>query len=107
MGQNASFLEDPKEPLDEFYLALVTYVCTCIRASMQVLRHSAMYETAPAYMTDQPSYLNAAVLTRTDMPPLELLQVSLRSHDRDAVIGNMYTGTIHAQYSLNKRRDNE
>lgn len=40
---------------------------------MQVVRHSALYETVPAYVVDQPSFLNAACLARTHLPPLELL----------------------------------
>ncbi|EFJ44847.1 hypothetical protein VOLCADRAFT_94866, partial [Volvox carteri f. nagariensis] len=42
---------------------------------VQILRHSALFETAAAYVTDQPSFLNAAVLARTSLPPLELLRV--------------------------------
>ncbi|GIL72513.1 hypothetical protein Vretimale_4299 [Volvox reticuliferus] len=41
---------------------------------VQVLRHSALYETAAAYVTDQPSFLNAAVLARTHLSPGELLR---------------------------------
>ncbi len=40
---------------------------------LQVLRVSLLYETAPVHVLDQPSYLNAAVLARTDLPPLQLL----------------------------------
>lgn len=42
---------------------------------LSVLRHSALYETAAAYVTDQPAFLNAAVLARTHLPPRELLRV--------------------------------
>ncbi|GIL43483.1 hypothetical protein Vafri_947 [Volvox africanus] len=41
---------------------------------VQVLRHSGLYETAAAYVTDQPSFLNAAVLARTNLTPRELLR---------------------------------
>ncbi|GLI68762.1 hypothetical protein VaNZ11_013253, partial [Volvox africanus] len=41
---------------------------------VQVLRHSGLYETAAAYVTDQPSFLNAAVLARTNLAPGELLR---------------------------------
>jgi 2-amino-4-hydroxy-6-hydroxymethyldihydropteridine diphosphokinase/dihydropteroate synthase len=40
---------------------------------VEVLRVSLLYETAPAHVTDQPSFLNAAVLARTDLNPLQLL----------------------------------
>ena len=39
----------------------------------QVIRHSSLYETLPAYVTEQPSFLNAAVLARTQLQPLQLL----------------------------------
>ncbi|KAG2446165.1 hypothetical protein HXX76_000760 [Chlamydomonas incerta] len=42
---------------------------------LSVLRHSALYETAAAYVTDQPAFLNAAVLARTRLPPRELLRM--------------------------------
>lgn len=45
----------------------------CLRASSQVLRVSLLYETAPMYVTEQPPFLNAAVLGHTDLSPLQLL----------------------------------
>lgn len=35
---------------------------------------SAVYETAPLYVTDQPAFLNMAVRARTALPPRELLR---------------------------------
>lgn len=46
-----------------------TLLCT----RTQVVRTSNLYETAPAYVTDQPSFLNAALLVRTRLPPRTLL----------------------------------
>ena len=40
---------------------------------LQPLRVSLLYETAPAHVLDQPPFLNAALLGRTDLPPLNLL----------------------------------
>jgi 2-amino-4-hydroxy-6-hydroxymethyldihydropteridine diphosphokinase len=37
------------------------------------LRASSLYETAPRYLTDQPSFLNMAVAGTTELSPLELL----------------------------------
>lgn len=34
---------------------------------------SAVYETPAAYVTDQPAFLNAALIGTTSLPPLELL----------------------------------
>jgi 2-amino-4-hydroxy-6-hydroxymethyldihydropteridine diphosphokinase len=39
----------------------------------KVLRTSLLYETAPMHVTEQPAFINAAVLARTDLPPLQLL----------------------------------
>lgn len=39
----------------------------------QVVRSSCLYETSAAYVTDQPSFLNAAVLARTHLSPRDLL----------------------------------
>lgn len=40
----------------------------------QVCQLSRLYESAPAYVTDQPPFLNAAALVVTALPPLELLR---------------------------------
>lgn len=40
----------------------------------QVRQLSRLYESAPAYVTDQPPFLNAAALVETALPPLELLR---------------------------------
>ena len=40
---------------------------------LQVLRHSRLYESAAAYVTDQPAFLNAAIAVHTNLAPKELL----------------------------------
>ena len=40
---------------------------------MQVARQSRLYESAPAYVTDQPRFVNAALAVETALPPKELL----------------------------------
>lgn len=40
----------------------------------QVRRLSRLYESAPAYVTDQPPFLNAAAVVETALPPLDLLR---------------------------------
>lgn len=42
--------------------------------AVQVVRTSAVYETAPMYVTDQPAFLNMVVEGRTTLPPWELLR---------------------------------
>lgn len=39
----------------------------------QVLRQSRLYESAPAYVTDQPRFVNGALAALTSLQPLELL----------------------------------
>jgi 2-amino-4-hydroxy-6-hydroxymethyldihydropteridine diphosphokinase/dihydropteroate synthase len=41
--------------------------------TLKVLRHSSLYETTAAYVANQPSYLNAALLAKTNLEPDELL----------------------------------
>ena len=45
---------------------------------------SRLYESAPAYVTEQPAFLNAALLALTPLSPLELLAalkaVEVRPH---------------------------
>jgi 2-amino-4-hydroxy-6-hydroxymethyldihydropteridine diphosphokinase/dihydropteroate synthase len=56
-------------------------------AGVVVQRHSCLYETAPAYVTDQPAFLNAAMVVRVDDPataadPVKLLDI-LKRVERD------------------------
>ena len=44
-------------------------------AMTRVLRWSCLYESSPRYMTDQPAFLNAAVLLETTLPPSVLLSL--------------------------------
>jgi GTP cyclohydrolase-4 len=44
-----------------------------LRAEVQIERISAVYETEPAYVTDQPRFLNLALRGYTDRDPAELL----------------------------------
>ena len=44
---------------------------------MRVLRSSALYETEPVEMTDQPWFLNCVVEAETDLPPPELMEALL------------------------------
>jgi hypothetical protein len=42
-------------------------------SGIQVIRHACLYESAPAYVTDQPVFLNSAVAARTKLDPHALL----------------------------------
>lgn len=39
----------------------------------QVVRQSRLYESAPAYVTDQPRFVNGALAALTPLQPLALL----------------------------------
>ncbi len=45
---------------------------------VQIVRSSSIYETAPWGYTDQPSFLNCAVEIRTELTPVELLELAKR-----------------------------
>ncbi|KAL6007732.1 hypothetical protein ACLOJK_033233 [Asimina triloba] len=49
---------------------------------IQVMRHGCLYETEPAYVTDQPLFLNSAVRGVTKLGPHELLRV-LKQIEKD------------------------
>ena len=60
-----------------------------LRASVTIDRVSAVYETAPMYVTDQPAFLNMAVRGLTTLPPWELLRFVKRI---EAVLGRTEGG---------------
>ncbi|XP_027360610.1 folate synthesis bifunctional protein, mitochondrial [Abrus precatorius] len=43
------------------------------KAGINITRHACLYETAPAYVTDQPRFINSAVRAVTKLRPHELL----------------------------------
>lgn len=49
-----------------------------LSTGVQILRMSAVYETAPMYVTDQPAFLNMVVEGKTSLPPWELLGLAKR-----------------------------
>jgi 2-amino-4-hydroxy-6-hydroxymethyldihydropteridine diphosphokinase len=50
----------------------------CLGRSVEILRISPVYETAPLYVTDQPAFLNMAILAETDLAPHLLLAQAKR-----------------------------
>lgn len=52
------------------------------KAGICITRHACLYETAPAYVTDQPHFLNSAVRAVTKLGPHELLGV-LKKIEKD------------------------
>lgn len=53
-----------------------------LQASMQIERISSLYETAPAYVADQPRFLNAALCATTTLAPEALLD-ALKQIERE------------------------
>ncbi|KAL4639776.1 hypothetical protein ACB092_03G242500 [Castanea dentata] len=52
------------------------------KLGINITRHACLYETAPAYVTDQPNFLNSAVRAVTKLGPYELLGV-LKQIEKD------------------------
>lgn len=67
----------------------------------QVLRVSLLYETSPMYVLEQAPFLNAAVLGRTDLSPLQLLyhlkQIE-KAAGRYSVVNSSHHHQQHAAY---------
>lgn len=57
----------------------IRVACESVGAHPQIAveRLSALYETAPVGITDQPLFLNAAAMVRTSLPPEALLDILL------------------------------
>ena len=53
---------------------------------------SRLYESAPAYVTEQPAFLNAALLALTPLAPLELL-AALKAVEVGPRVGTFVIGT--------------
>ncbi|GER55843.1 dihydropteroate synthase [Striga asiatica] len=52
------------------------------KSGIQITRHACLYETEPAYVIDQPHFLNSAVRANTKLSPQKLLQ-TLKEIERD------------------------
>ncbi|PAN14022.2 hypothetical protein PAHAL_2G448300 [Panicum hallii] len=51
-------------------------------SGVNITRHACLYETAPAYVTDQPRFLNSAIRGTTRLGPYELLK-KLKEIEKD------------------------
>lgn len=68
---------------------------------LQVVRQSRLYESAPAYVTDQPVFLNAALAVRTALPPRQLLAALKHVEVRRAPAGHLFRrGSRHVPTAL-------
>jgi 2-amino-4-hydroxy-6-hydroxymethyldihydropteridine diphosphokinase len=67
-------------------------------AGVEVLACSSTYDTDPVgELTDQPSFLNACVLVRTALPPLELLDAVKRLEQE---LGRAVSGVRHGPRTI-------
>lgn len=63
-------------------LASLRFAEQALRGLLEETRTSAVYETEPKEVTDQPRFLNACCVGRTDLPPRELLGALLELERR-------------------------
>ena len=63
-----------RPPTSRHECPAAAHCCRSLLAPLQVHQLSRLYESAPAYVTDQPPFLNAAALVESSLPPLELLR---------------------------------
>ena len=61
--------------------ALLRQAVQALRLLLDEVRVSALYESAPWGVTDQPPFLNAAARAQTTLPPLQLLDALLQIED--------------------------
>ena len=59
-----------------------------------MVRQSRLYESAPAYVTDQPTFVNGALAALTPLQPLELLDALKTVEVRCTIIYNPVTVNI-------------
>lgn len=55
-------------------IAALRAAVTGLKPYMTITAKSPVYETAPAYVSDQPAFLNAALIGETGLEPLTLLR---------------------------------
>lgn len=75
MGCNVALVADEGEEL-EGKKAMLNQAITdmCMLPDSQIIDISSFYESEPAYLEDQDTFVNAVVLLRTGLPPQELLK---------------------------------
>ncbi len=75
LGSNVALVAHPGEER-EGKIALLNQAITelCVLPDSQLIDISSFYESEPAYYTEQDTFVNAVVLMRTGLPPLELLR---------------------------------
>ena len=75
LGCNVALVADEGEEL-EGKKAMLSQAITdmCLLPDSQIIDVSSFYESEPAYVEDQDSFVNAVLVLRTGLPPQELLR---------------------------------
>jgi dihydropteroate synthase len=75
LGCNVALVADAGEEL-EGKKAMLSQAITdmCLLPDSQIIDVSSFYESEPAYVEDQDSFVNAVLILRTGLPPQELLR---------------------------------
>ena len=75
LGCNVALVADEGEEL-EGKKAMLSQAITdmCLLPDSQIIDVSSFYESEPAYVEDQDSFVNAVLILRTGLPPQELLR---------------------------------
>lgn len=75
MGCNVALVANEGEELEGKKAMLNQAISDmCMLPDSQIIDISSFYESEPAYFEDQDTFVNAVVLLRTGLPPLELLR---------------------------------
>lgn len=75
MGCNVALVANEGEELEGKKAMLNQAISDmCMLPDSQIIDVSSFYESEPAYFEDQDTFVNAVVLLRTGLPPLELLR---------------------------------
>lgn len=74
LGSNVALVANPGEE-QEAKIAQINLAIgqLCMLPDSQIIDMSSFYESKPAYYEDQDDFVNAVVLMRTGLPPMELL----------------------------------
>lgn len=74
LGCNVALVADPGEENEGKKAQLNQAISDmCLMPDTQIVDVSSFYESEPAYLEDQDTFINAVVLIRTGLPPRELL----------------------------------
>ena len=100
LGCNVALVADEGEEL-EGKKAMLSQAITdmCLLPDSQIIDVSSFYESEPAYVEDQDSFVNAVLILRTGLPPQELLRYLNIIEDRLGRIREKKNGPRTVSYT--------